>query len=1010
MSSDPSDDNKNLPPWLRDVPLPPRPQTGTPPEPASAAPPAAAALPEWLRDLGDDTPAPTTPEPASTTPTALPNWLSAAPAATPPAGAAQLPDWLHDLADDGAPAAPAAPTPSADLSPSALPAWLQDTQQSSPPSSSPSEPEPPANDAPDADDAVIPDWLKGLSADIPADAVSETAEWLSAPPGPADTPILPPSDAAALPSWLGDPGSADTPTLPPSDAAALPSWLGDPGSADAVSETAEWLSAPPDPAGTPTLPPSDAAAPPAGSPAASEAETSLPGWLNDDSATSNTAPALTPFSFDEPPSEPTHATPPGPPTWLVGDVSDSAEMMPTWMKDAGAQPTEPEPPAPASAAAPADLPLWMEDRADAEAAPSPMPSEPPAAPSTPAPDLVPAEPEADDVPAWLRDAGATPAATPPPAPAEPGNLPNWLQEVPPALPPADTMPDWLHDNVPAQPAPDESVPDWLRAIQPTPPPTDSTPASAAPEHMPAWLRDTSASAAPPHVPDTAPVPDWLSNTAAPPPAEPPAAAGLPGAPEALPAWLQPAESAPPPGAADDLPPWLRDESGQPLPTAGAPGDANLPTWLRGAAAEAPAQPEAPAAPGAAGFDWFSEPAPAAAQPAASDAAELVGGVELPAWLRPTEAEPAKEEINPADARSLDWLTRLGAHEDDEADSGATTPAVRLAPPALPRRTPMQIEAIGLLEQLAAAPFPAPAAAPAAAAQSIWQRLGIERLLYLALLLVSIAALTAPPDMLGLNGAPSAPGAQQLFSQIDTLGANDIVLVGYEWDARRSGELRPLEQAVIDHLIQHKVKLVLISTDPQGSLLLYDLRDRLGAAGYKPSGEDYVLLGYKPGGELALRSMALDLPATFRSDFQGNDATTSVLDTTADRQVRLKTLGDFSMMLVLADEASDVQSWMEQVYPSAARPDGSRSPLAFLLPSETTPIVQPYLGMANIQHLAGRQGALAYQHLRSDGMPAEQIAAEISHQRLSMLAYIALFVIGALVVAIYSAATRARSRP
>jgi len=92
------------------------------------------------------------------------------------------------------------------------------------------------------------------------------------------------------------------------------------------------------------------------------------------------------------------------------------------------------------------------------------------------------------------------------------------------------------------------------------------------------------------------------------------------------------------------------------------------------------------------------------------------------------------------------------------------------------------------------------------------------------------------------------------------------------------------------------------------------------------------------------------------------------------------------------------------------PDGSRSPLAFLLPSETTPIVQPYLGMANIQHLAGRQGALAYQHLRSDGMPAEQIAAEISHQRLSMLAYIALFVIGALVVAIYSAATRARSRP
>jgi len=246
----------------------------------------------------------------------------------------------------------------------------------------------------------------------------------------------------------------------------------------------------------------------------------------------------------------------------------------------------------------------------------------------------------------------------------------------------------------------------------------------------------------------------------------------------------------------------------------------------------------------------------------------------------------------------------------------------------------------------------------------------------------------------------------LFAQIDRLGARDIVLVGYEWDARRSGELRPLEQAVLGHLIQRKVKLVLVSTDPQGTLLLFDLRDGLARAGYKPNGEDYILLGYKPGAELALRSLAQDFQAALRSDFQGNDATVSALATEpATGQPRLPRLSSFAMILVLGDEASDVQGWMEQVHRSAPQ-----VPLGFLLPAETTPIVQPYLRQPGIFHLAGGQGALAYQGLRGDsGMPASQVAAAATQQRASILIYIVLFLIGAIVVGVSSAVARGRTR-
>ena len=86
------------------------------------------------------------------------------------------------------------------------------------------------------------------------------------------------------------------------------------------------------------------------------------------------------------------------------------------------------------------------------------------------------------------------------------------------------------------------------------------------------------------------------------------------------------------------------------------------------------------------------------------------------------------------------------------------------------------------------------------------------------------------------------------------------------------------------------------------------------------------------------------------------------------------------------------------------------PFAFLLPAETTPVAQPYLSQPGIFHLAGKQGALAYQSLRGgSGMPAAQIARETTQQRLSLLVFIALLLVGAIVVGAGAAAAR-RRRP
>jgi hypothetical protein len=886
-----------------------------------------------------------------------------------------LPDWLRSLAQDetDVTAPPAAPDTLREspqlfnLPEDDTPDWLRE--------STPPTPAPPAD--------TTPGWLRETASPAPADP---TPDWLreSTSPAPADT----------MPDWLRE----STPPTPAPPADTTPGWLRETASPAPADPTPDWLreSTPPAP------PPADP----------------TPDWLAEPSV--NEQPDLgddfrvTPFSLDmigeEADVPPAAAS--GAPSWLTSQ-DDERDGAPAWLSTLDSQPsTGHETHAGLS---------WLNQ------------PEPPAVPSAQATKDTPA----DDIPPWLQEiTPATASSAPSPTPSPAADIPPWLQDVQPAQSAASDLPDWLRSSEPAQAdiaaaplepirASDQALPDWLRAeaaepniapseqVQQSPeastlpewlrdaaPAAPESSASAPSVSLPEWLRESPSMAAPPGVPVE--IPEWLraaaeeSSTAQKAPSEP------------VPDWLaQPTPAPEPPvTSGTDLPPWLRDERGQPLPTAVPPGEAGLPEWLRGAPAVArsPDPPHVPTAVAASeptrpGVEWFDNEPP----PVVPDSG-LLGGTELPAWLRAeTEVKP---ETSVVDTRSTDWLLNRIGVQDDEAVSAVAAPTPRLAPPRAPARSAAQIEAAALLRQLTAQPLPNVEPAAAKPSPGILRRIGLERALSLVLLLALMIALAMPSLSAGLRAAPTAPGATALLQQIDQFDENDVVLVGYEWDARRAGELRPLEQAVIGHLIARQVKLVLVSTDPQGTLLLFDLRDQLTDAGYAQNGEGYLLLGYKPGGELALRSMAQDFGATLRSDFAGNDATISVLANGLETGQPLDDLRDFSMVLVLADDAPDVQAWMEQIRPPTdATVDALGIPMAFLLPAEATPIIQPYLVQPNVLHLAGQAGALTYQSQRA--VADEQIAVQIGQQRLSVLIFVGLLVAGAVIATVGALAQRRR---
>jgi hypothetical protein len=965
--------NPHLPPWLQDVPLPPRPPDVD--QPASGAP-LFAGLPEWLRDEDEAPPPPT------------PDWLSQTPEPSHPE-----PDWLPVPDQTVHPSTETTAPP--EVSP---PSWLQSLRATIVPPEEEAGTEPPPftfagepGDVPQTgtgsdieapswligeqptrsdggEDVEAPSWLIGEQLDHGSDESPEQPAGSTFPPasGAVDESIEP----VDLPAWLRELPIDNAAQASPSPQTAsrgeeLPAWLRQdepsttalPEDARSAGDLPDWLR---DIAATPSAPP---AAPPA---------SDLPDWLRDIAATPSAPPAAPPASDLPDWLRDIAAQPPAPPAAPSAPVAETAPPagdLPDWLRDIAAQPPA-APSAPVAETAPpaGDLPDWLHDIA----------AQPPAAPSAPVAETA---PPAGDLPDWLRDIAAQPPA-PPVAPVAP---------VAETAPPASDLPDWLRDIAAAPPAPPAAPP--VPPAAPVAPVAETTPPAG---DLPDWLRDIAAA---PPVPPAAPVapvaettppagdlPDWLRGIAAAPPA-PPAAPSAPvveTTPPAgdLPDWLTGALSTPdipsveekpvaPPSTPSDLPDWLQ------APDA-SPGATGLPDWLRGA--EVPAATDAYD-----GRSYTTEPA------APRGSSDLLSGMDLPEWLR-VEPEP-KPEPPPLSGRDLDWLTRLGSIAEDETITGVTVTTPKLPPPPAPKRTEEQVAALNLLNRLAAEPIPAATPLPLPEPAGALQRIGLERMLSMVLLILVIVAILVPGLFPALETPPAIPGASEIYRQIAALGANDVVLIGYEWDARRVGELRPLEQAVIGQLIAQDVKLILVSTDPQGTLLQFDLLDTLRQAGYRQQGEGYLLLGYKPGGEMALRMVGRDFQTVLRSDYRGDDAIGSVLITGVDTGRPIARLNDLSLIIVLADDTPDVQGWMEQVYPQAQTGDRPVS-LVFLLPEEAAPIVQPYMRQPGVTALAGRRGALAYAALgQNAGSFDPMIARSIAQQRLATLLFALVLLFG-----------------
>jgi hypothetical protein len=762
-----------------------------------------------------------------------------------------------------------------------LPQWLRDVRDQArqatpqePPSSPPSQTPPPAEPT---------DLLAGLQSQA-AEEDEEIPDWLRTLAGEESQPAASqPEEKPGAPSQAGFPPPAASPLSSPAEEspapADLPPWLSALTPAQESSpqrdEFAEWFAqaSAGEAAGSPQPPTGPATEPPvsAGEEATVEPPLDLD-WLHSlDSAEKERADSVS------------RAEAPG------GEESD----LPDWLKSlpSAAPGGEAETPPPEE-----EHPLWRQEPGHEETPPALEESALPdwlqglstesAAAQTPPAEEIPPALEESALPDWLQGLSTEPAAaqTPPaeeiPPALEESALPDWLQglSTEPAAaqtPPAEEIPPALEES---------ALPDWLQGLstEPAAPPISTAEEETPPPAAPAFVAPPTIPASELHV-----EPEWLASLRA-------------GENEA------PAEEIAPPSTAEEARPAFTEA---PLSAEGIEEifASDLPDWLL-SAAETPSAGESQLPP---------------------ESEDSLAPAELPSWL---------QAMRPIEA-TLEEGAEIGAAETQEEQGPLAGLRGVLPVPvsaiSLPKPRPVSLKLqvseeqqshMALLDQILAAET---TPRPIQSAKTV-RSFRLLRWLIAALFI----ALTALIFFTGSRFFATPAFQPSVFAARDAIAAlpeGAPVLVALEYQPALSGELEAVAAPFVDALmILRHPRLIFVSTSPLGADLAERFLSRTQLQHGYQRREQYLNLGYLPGGESGVRAFvqnpsqaapfAVDLaPAWQSSPLQGVQA-----------------FSDFSAVLVITDSVESGRMWIEQ-----SQPVRGSAPLLLITSAQAGPLLQPY---------------------------------------------------------------------
>ena len=141
----------------------------------------------------------------------------------------------------------------------------------------------------------------------------------------------------------------------------------------------------------------------------------------------------------------------------------------------------------------------------------------------------------------------------------------------------------------------------------------------------------------------------------------------------------------------------------------------------------------------------------------------------------------------------------------------------------------------------------------------------RRIIFLMVLVGALIPIIRP---IGL-AVQISPPVEAVFDYVEGLRAGDTILLSFDYGPADGPELDPMANAILRHCYRKGVKVIGLSLFPLGGVdmgiaRLNELSTELNAQ----SGTDWANLGYKDGGQAAMKAMGEDIAAVFPTDVNG----------------------------------------------------------------------------------------------------------------------------------------------
>lgn len=211
--------------------------------------------------------------------------------------------------------------------------------------------------------------------------------------------------------------------------------------------------------------------------------------------------------------------------------------------------------------------------------------------------------------------------------------------------------------------------------------------------------------------------------------------------------------------------------------------------------------------------------------------------------------------------------------------------------------------------------------------------------------------------------------QQVYNTIDALPAGSKILLSCEYGPSTKPEIHPMVLSLMRHLFKNGHKIYVTCLWPDGQFLAEEALDLVGGEEYGLTyGEDYVLLGFRPGGEAVIKGIVSDLRKVYTIDVRGTKVTEIPMMEGIHR------FEDFDFLFSASAGYPGTIEWVQYAV------DPTNIPMSTGTTSIQVNEVMPYVAAGQVQGIiAGMPGAAEYEALigvpgnATMGMDAQSIA-------------------------------------